>query len=706
MITCRIRDRVCHSADSLNHDFPLSKTAAFPILGLVILSSLSYVPDQILGALSHSAGLSGVIIGLIIAAFLVPITLSNQQIINSFPQEPSPYQVTQHNLGSQFALVSAAASLLAHTSLVAITISVAVKYLVVGVPILSGQELWVVLGIMTLLVLFYLWSPGELMIATPGGSYLFLGILTLLILVGGIKCGFGLLPSPTSWSAATQDTKTLSVWQALGQAFSAGCVLLAASNQILTPRPRLRGPKAKNRGLILGTSSLMGAVYLICLLALSLLCLGEAGSGEVSGGEGEQNPAPVLIQLAGVILSRNQVLIFILAMLIAFTLVLVGKQAFGNVLHLISLLSRDSFLPRQVHKRADRLFYSLVIIGLGVLIAAAIFCAQVEITSMLPIYLISTFGAMTISQLGMWHHWSEKLRTCSLAKNRRAIRRKQLINLVGAGVTAAIMVSLVGINLRLGSAFTLALITGVYVVMFLIGWHYRSLATDLEVEDWAQARTLPSRVHGLVLVSELDQSAMRAIAYAKATTPSNLSLVTVQITANNLERTYQQWKKSGLDVPLTVLASPFQDLTGPIMQHIRSIRRRSPRDLVTVYIPYLLVKHFWQSPLHNHSATRLRRKLQYLPGVITVMVPWNLDNQVAKTSPLGSKPIGPPELYRQKGPNLTGGSQSLLGGAFVGKDRPLAAGRLYPNVPGTAASLRSEVKGGNKPQKPGSAGLS
>ncbi|MBS5947552.1 MAG: DNA-binding protein, partial [Winkia neuii] len=195
----------------------------------------------------------------------------------------------------------------------------------------------------------------------------------------------------------------------------------------------------------------------------------------------------------------------------------------------------------------------------------------------------------------------------------------------------------------------LLLMALVFAIMMGIRKHYRTANEELEVPDYQGALALPSRVHAVVLVSNLHQPAMRAISYARATSPSTLELLTVDIDPDSTRGLKEQWKASAVPVPLTVLASPFRDITGPVVQYVRNLRKSSPRDLVVVYIPEYLVAHWWESALHNHSATRLRVRLQFVPGVVMATVPWQLTgayDHVAK--PGANSTINPPEQSRKE----------------------------------------------------------
>ena len=79
-------------------------------------------------------------------------------------------------------------------------------------------------------------------------------------------------------------------------------------------------------------------------------------------------------------------------------------------------------------------------------------------------------------------------------------------------------------------------------------------------------------------------------------------------------------------MPLKVLDSPFREITRPIVDYVQRLRRHSPRDLVTVFIPEYVVGHWWEQLLHNQSALRLKGRLLFTPGVMVDSVPWQLES--------------------------------------------------------------------------------
>jgi len=88
---------------------------------------------------------------------------------------------------------------------------------------------------------------------------------------------------------------------------------------------------------------------------------------------------------------------------------------------------------------------------------------------------------------------------------------------------------------------------------------------------------------------------------------------------------------------LKILESPYREVTKPILDYVRSIRRQSPRDLVTVFIPEYVVGHWWEQLLHNQSALRLKGRLLFTPGIMVVSVPF----QLASSGRLAANEDGP-----------------------------------------------------------------
>ena len=161
-----------------------------------------------------------------------------------------------------------------------------------------------------------------------------------------------------------------------------------------------------------------------------------------------------------------------------------------------------------------------------------------------------------------------------------------------------------------------------YAIMRGIHRHYEQVAEELEPDD--ELIPLPSRNHAIVLVSKVHNPTLRALAYARATRPHDLTALTVSVDREESRALQEQWDRRELPVPLTILDSPYREITRPILEYVRDIRRTSPRDVVTVFIPEYVVGHWWEQLLHNQSALRLKSRLLFQPGVMVTSVAYQL----------------------------------------------------------------------------------
>jgi hypothetical protein len=166
-----------------------------------------------------------------------------------------------------------------------------------------------------------------------------------------------------------------------------------------------------------------------------------------------------------------------------------------------------------------------------------------------------------------------------------------------------------------------------FVIMRMIHRHYDTVAAELAEQQAAQSEVvLPSRNHAVVLVSKLHLPTLRALAYAKATRPDTLEAITVNVDDAETRQLVHRWEESNITVPLKVIASPYREITRPVLDYVKRTSRESARTVVTVFIPEYVVGHWWEHVLHNQSALRLKGRLLFEPGVMVTSVPWQLSS--------------------------------------------------------------------------------
>ena len=437
----------------------------------------------------------------------------------------------------------------------------------------------------------------------------------------------------------------------IARAFASGCAALTGVEAISNGVPAFKKPKSRNAATTLALLGLTSMFMIMSILLLAsatgvvyvedpatdLLIDGHAPVGYVQ--------VPVLSQLAHTIFASFPPMFYVVSAVTGLILVLAANTAFNGFPVLGSILARDGFLPRQLHKRGDRLAFSNGIVSLAFAAIVLVVLFDAQVTRLIQLYIVGVFVSFTLSQLGMVRHWTTALRLAYDPVQRSKMKRSRVLNVVGLGMTGTVLVVVLATKFTHGAWIALLAMAGVFLVMRAIRKHYDAVAEELELdEDVATERALPSRVHAIVLISKVHKPAMRALSYARATRPSVLEAVTVSVDADETARLVEHWESLDLPVPLRVLDSPFREITRPVLSYVRSVRRESPRDLVVVYLPEYVVGHWWEQLLHNQSALRLKGRLLFMPGVVVASVPWRLASTAttAGTEPvLNARPTEP-----------------------------------------------------------------
>ena len=304
-------------------------------------------------------------------------------------------------------------------------------------------------------------------------------------------------------------------------------------------------------------------------------------------------------------------------------LFLAANTAFNGFPTLGSILSRDGWLPRQLHTRGDRLAYSngILTLATGAVVLVLVFDASV--TMLIQMYVVGVFISFTLSQIGMLRHWTRKLKTQTDPATRRQMKHSRVINSIGMVMTGVVLIIVVVSKFIHGAWLALLAMVVIFWLMRQIHRHYEQVRQEVGTIGPSD-RALPSRVRAVVMVSALNKPTVKAIQFAKATQPSELEAVTVAVDPDETAEVVRAWQADDLSVPLKVIDSPFRQVTQPFLDYVRELISENPRDIVCVYIPEYVVGHWWEQLLHNQTALLISTRLHFMKGVMVTSVPYQL----------------------------------------------------------------------------------
>ena len=614
-------------SDSLGHTL-LSKKVALPIFSSDALSSVSYATEEVLIVLG-TAGLlffwtaPWIAVGVVL--LFAVISASYMQTVKEYPNGGGDYVVAHENVSKQAGIFTGAALLVDYVLTVAVSMSAGVYAIYSALPSLKEHRVGIALGLIAFVTLMNLRGVKEAGTFFAVPTYAFVvGILTMLA-IGGYKVLFGdgiVAASSTLELHATQKTGGLLTMFFLLRAFSSGCTALTGVEAIANGVPSFKKPKAENASKTL----LMMAVLAITMFS-GITALALASDVRVS----HEAHASVVSQIATAVFGAKSFGFYYIQVSTALILVLAANTAYQGFPVLSSILAQDRYLPRQLHNRGDRLVFSNGVLALAIFAGLLVYAFDAEVTRLIQLYIVGVFVAFTLGQAGMVRRWSRKLREEPEAA-RGPIQRSRLINLVGCATTAVVLVIVLISKFTHGAWIVVVAMPVIYLVMRGINSHYMRVAKELRAADTRPV--LPSRMHAIVLVSQLHNPTLRALNYAKAIRPSTLQALYVSVDDEESQRLQAEWEEKGIDVPLVVRESPFRDVTGPILDYVRNFPRESERDVVTVIIPEFVVGKWWEQLLHNQSALLLKGRLLFQPGVTVTSVPWHLSSAPEPEEPV------------------------------------------------------------------------
>jgi len=622
-------------SDAMGHTL-LPKRIALPVFASDALSSVAYAPEEIFLVLSV-AGLSAYTlapwIGLAVAAVMLVVIASYRQNVHAYPSGGGDYEVVTTNLGPTAGLTVASALLVDYILTVAVSMASAMSNIGSAVPFIGQHKALFAVAFIMILASLNLRGIRESGTAFAIPTYAFMIGMYLMLGWGLFQIfvlGEHLEAETAKFSVKSEhgDVLGFAMVFLVARAFSSGCAALTGVEAISNGVPAFQKPKSRNAAT---TLLLLGAIAVSLFMGIILLAK-ETGAKvaetpEQLGASANYHPKTLIAQLAETVFHDFPVGFYAIAGVTALILVLAANTAFNGFPVLGSILAKDGYLPKQLHTRGDRLAFSNGILFLAFAAIAFVVAFNAEVTQLIQLYIVGVFVSFTLSQIGMVRHWTRLLAVETDASERGRMQRSRVINTVGFICTGAVLLVVIVTKFAAGAWIAILAMGFLFVVMKLIHRHYNSVSLELESARAAMDDVvLPSRNHAIVLVSNLHMPTLRALAYAKATRPDILEAIHVGVDDGDARTLVKAWERSDVTTPLKVIASPYRDITKPVLDYVKRITKESPRTVVTVFIPEYVVGHWWEQVLHNQSALRLKGRLLFEPNVMVTSVPWLLSS--------------------------------------------------------------------------------
>ncbi|HEY4992587.1 MAG TPA: amino acid permease, partial [Nakamurella sp.] len=316
-------------------------------------------------------------------------------------------------------------------------------------------------------------------------TYAFVGLTLLMFVWAGVQAFTGGLPEAvTAADPLPQPGQltSLALLILVVRAFASGCTALTGVEAISNGVPSFERPKARNAAT---TLAMMGVIAVVLFGGITVLAVALHAQALPDG-----NPS-VISQIAAAVFGGSSVVFYLFQAATAAILILAANTAFNGFPGLASILARDSYLPRQLHNRGDRLVFSNGVVLLAAAAAALIIGFDANIDRLIQLYIVGVFTSFTLSQFGMVKHWQTLLRQhrdAAVAQtevagigggSRRSMRRSQAINAIGAVFTAVVLVVVFATKVTHGAWIAVAAMIVLFLAMRAINRYYTRVTVEV-----------------------------------------------------------------------------------------------------------------------------------------------------------------------------------------------------------------------------------
>ena len=600
-------------SERLEHE-RLDKKTALAVLSSDAISSVAYATDQILFVLGGAIGLAAVNyvlpISAVIVGLLVLVGLSYRQTVFAYPNGGGSYTVARENLGVLPGLVAAAALLTDYILTVAVSISGGVAAMTSAYPALAPHTVLLCALSIILLTTVNLRGVRESGAAFSVPTYLFIAMMLLLLGVGGYRYATGhelvrltaaldVDPVSAARHPGMSPITGFALVYLLMRGFAEGCAAMTGTEAISNGVMAFKSPAQRNAAVTLGW---MVAILATFFLGVSFL----AQHYHVMPTTRE-----TVLSILGHHVFGGGPLYYALQYTTFAVLVLAANTAFADFPRLAGILATDRYMPRQLAARGDRLAFSNGIVALAGVALLLVWLFHGDTNALVPLYAIGVFVCFTLSQAGMVVHWR--------ATREPGWQWKAWLNGVGAVATALVSIIQIVTKFTTGGWVVAVIIPVIILLLRAIHAHYTEFGEDIRFTGQSPITPLHHTV--IVPVNGITKATAGALVYA-TTIGAEVVAVYIEVDPRETVRMREEWDTWDIGVPLEVVPSPYRSILRPLVEYVENLRMVTPGELVTIVVPEIVPRRWWEHLLHNKTALFIRTAFLFKPNVVVVAIPY------------------------------------------------------------------------------------
>ncbi|MDT7768569.1 MAG: hypothetical protein QOI30_1569 [Mycobacterium sp.] len=615
--------------DQLQHE-RLSNPVALGVLSPDAISSTAYGSEQVMIELLPAAGMAAFALLLpitgVILLILVLVAASYRQVVMVYTRAGGSYVVARENFGPKIAQIAAASLLIDYVVTVAVQCAAGTVAVASAIPALGPYSLEITIGIVLIMCFANLRGLREAGLPFALPTYLFVGMVSLTIVVGVIREFLGGLPvyDPIHADGAVpvqhgsgliMGATLLIVLRAFANGGSSLTGVEAISNTVNAFRP----PESTNARRVL---TIMGCILAFLLAGVAWLAHITHAFPYASGYPSMLSEIARAVFGDGVI---GKVLYFLVQAATALILYTGGNTSFNGFPALTSFVAEDSFLPRPLMKRGHRLVFSNGIIMLTVLAVILLIGTGGSLNALVPFYAIGVFTGFSMAGYGMTKHW--------LTHRGPGWQYKLLINL-SAGILSTVVVGIFAIAKFTEGAWLVVVVFPILVFALMrVNRQYRAEASVLETSA-AEPPDLAGydRHRVLIFIDSVDLAEIEALRYAKGLQADELTAVHFVLDSAHAERLKRQWQHFGYVTGLRTVDCFDRNLGRAAQELVQQIMAEHADTKVTVLLPRREYSQLLGRLLHDRTADMIAKVISRIPGASAQIVAYDISTRIAMAS--------------------------------------------------------------------------
>ncbi|WIM89939.1 APC family permease [Candidatus Mycobacterium wuenschmannii] len=615
--------------DQLQHE-RLSNPVALGVLSPDAISSTAYGPEQIMIELLPAAGLAAFTLLIpvtgVILLILVLVAASYRQVVMAYTRSGGSYVVARENFGPKVAQIAAASLLIDYVVTVAVQCAAGTVAVVSAIPALGPYSLEMTVGIVLIMCYANLRGLREAGAPFAAPTYFFTGMVSLTIIVGVTRELLGGLPlyDPEHTAGAIpvhqgngliMGATLLIVLRAFANGGSSLTGVEAISNTVNAFRP----PESNNARKVL--------TVMACLLGFLLGGVAWLAHATHAFPYADGYPS-MLSEIARAVFGAGTVgniFYFLVQAATALILYTGGNTSFNGFPALASFVAEDSFLPRPLMKRGQRLVFSNGIITLTVLAVGLLIATGGSVNALVPFYAIGVFTGFSMAGYGMTKH--------HLRLREPGWRYKLVINL-SAGILSTIVVLIFAIAKFTEGAWLVVVVFPILVFALMrLNKQYRAEASVLETSALDPPALVEYDRHRvLIFVDSVDLAEVEAVRYAKGLRADDLSCVHFVLDSAHAERLQYEWEHFGHVTDLRLIDCYDRNLGRAAQELVEQIMAEHAETKVTVLLPRREYSQLLGRFLHDRTADQIAKVVSRIPGASAQIVAYDVKTRIQQAS--------------------------------------------------------------------------